>query len=134
MKVIILGGGFCGAIIAKKLDRQKELDVTLIDTKNYFEYSPSLWKLLLRPSYHQRLMIPYRLFLKRTRLITDPIHHVTPECIETKKEKLPYDYLVISTGIDYPIFLKNKKDVFPIKSGVEVIHYSEKVAGSHIRF
>ena len=128
MKVIILGGGFCGAIIAKKLNRQKELDVTLIDTKNYFEYSPSLWKLLLRPPYHQRLMIPYSLFLKRTRVITDPIQHVTPECIETKKEKLPYDYLVISTGIDYPIYLKNKKDVFPIKSGVEVIHYSEKVA------
>ena len=36
MKVIILGGGFCGAITAKKLDRQKELDVTLIDTKRLF--------------------------------------------------------------------------------------------------
>ncbi len=128
MKVIILGGGFCGAIIAKKLNRQKGLDVTLIDTKNYFEYSPSLWKLLLRPSYHQHLKIPYSLFLNRTRVVTDPIHHVTPEGIETKKKKLHYDYLVISTGIDYPISLKNKKDVFPIKSGGEVSKYSEKVA------
>ena len=127
MKVIIIGGGFCGAIIAKKLNWQKELEVTLFDTKEYFEYSPSLWKLLLYPSYHQRLMIPYNQFLNHTHVINDTITHVTPECIETKKEKLLYDYLVISTGIDYPIFLKNKKNVFTVKSGVEVTQYSEKV-------
>jgi NADH dehydrogenase FAD-containing subunit len=130
MKVIILGGGFCGAMIAKKLDRQEELDVTLIDTKEYFEYTPSLWKLLLHTSYHQNLMIPYNKFLKRTRILTDPLCYVNPECIETKKEALPYDYLVISTGIDYPIFLKNKKNVFTIKSGTEVIQYSEKIEKS----
>jgi NADH dehydrogenase FAD-containing subunit len=128
MKVIILGGGFCGAMIAKKLDREKKFDVTLIDTKEYFEYTPSLWKLLLRPSYHQHLMIPYNKFLKRTRIITDPLRYVTPEVIETKKETLPYESLVISTGIDYPIFLKNKRNVFTIKSGAEVIQYNEKVA------
>jgi NADH dehydrogenase FAD-containing subunit len=131
MKVVILGGGFSGAVIAKKLDRHKELEVTLLETKEYFEYSPSIWKLLLLPSYHKQLIIPYKQFLKHARLITDPIHHVTPECIETEKEKLPYDYLVISTGIDYPIFLKNTKDVFTIKSGVEVKQHSEKVAEAH---
>jgi NADH dehydrogenase FAD-containing subunit len=130
MNVVILGGGFCGAMVAKKLDRQKDLNVTLIDTREYFEYLPSLWKLLLHPLYHQHLMIPYNKFLKRTRIITDSLCHVTPEFIETKKETLPYEYLVISTGIDYPIFLKNKKNVFTIKSGTEIIQYSEKVANA----
>ena len=60
-------------------------------------------------------MIPYNLFLNRTRIIIDSTYRVTPECIETEKEKLPYDYLVISTGIDYPINLKNTKNVFVIK-------------------
>jgi NADH dehydrogenase FAD-containing subunit len=128
MKVVILGGGFCGAMIAQKLDRQKELDVTLINTKEYFEYIPGIWKLLLHPSYHQHLMIPYNKFLKRTRIITDSLLHVTPEVVETKKVTLPFESLVISTGIDYPIFLKNKKNVFTIKSGIEVVQYSEKVA------
>jgi NADH dehydrogenase FAD-containing subunit len=128
MKVVILGGGFCGAVIAKKLNRYKELEVTLFDTKDYFEYSPSIWKLLLHPSYHRRLIIPYRQFLNRTRIITDIIRNVTPEYVETEKEKLVYEYLVVSTGIDYPVFLKNKENVFTIKSGTEVTQYSEKVA------
>ena len=128
MKVVILGGGFCGAFIAKKLDTQKELDVILIDKKEYFEYSPSLCKLLSTPSYHKRITIPFTQFLKNTRIITDSIVQVTPELIEITKERLPFDYLVIATGIDYPIFLDDTEHVFTIKSGDEVTLHAEKVA------
>jgi len=128
MRVIILGGGFCGALIAKKLDRQKELEVILIDKKDYFEYSPSLWKLILEPNYHKKIIVPFKNFLKRIRVITDPLIRVTPRFVETEKEKLTFDYLVISTGIDYPIFLENKNNVFTIKSGLEVFEYSKKVS------
>jgi apoptosis-inducing factor 2 len=127
MKVVILGGGFCGALIAKKLDRQKELEVILIDKKEYFEYSPSLCKLLSSPSYHNRIIIPFAQFLKHTRVITEPVVNVTPKVIETKKEKLSFDYLVIATGIDYPIFLENTKHVFAVKSGIEVIQFSHRI-------
>jgi apoptosis-inducing factor 2 len=127
MKVIILGGGFCGAYIAKKLDNKKNLEVTLIDKKDYFEYSPSLWKLLSNPSYHKRIIVPFSHILKHTRIITDPLTQVTPEYVEIKKEKIPFDYLVIAIGIDYPIFLKNTKNVFVVKSGEEVIQNTRRL-------
>lgn len=127
MKVVILGGGFCGALIAKKLDKKKELEVVLIDKKEYFEYSPSLSKLLLYPSYHKHIIVPYTQFLKHTRVITEPIVNITPKTVELQKEKLSFDYLVIATGIDYPIFLKNTKHVFAVKSGIEVMQYSQKI-------
>jgi NADH dehydrogenase FAD-containing subunit len=85
MKVIIIGEGFCGAYIAKKLDNKKNLDVTLIDKKDYFEYSPSLWKLLSNPFYHKRIIVPFTLFLKHTHIINDPLIQVTPDYVEIKK-------------------------------------------------
>ena len=82
MKVVILGGGFCGAYVAKKLDKQKNFEVVLIDKKEYFEYSPSLWKLLADPSYHTHIKVPFVHVLRHTRIITDPLTRVTPEFVE----------------------------------------------------
>jgi len=127
MKVVILGGGFCGAWVAKKLDRLNDLDVVLVDTKDYFEYSPSIWKLLLDTRMYPKIIVPHTRYLKRTRIVTDPLIQVTPSFVQTKKEKIRFDYLVISTGIDYPIFLKDKQNVFTVKSGTEVMKYTKKV-------
>ena len=128
MKIVILGGGFCGALVAKALDRRKDLEVILIDKKEYFEYTPSIWKLLTNPSYHKKIIVPYKQFLKRTRIITDPVVQVTPDLVETEQESITFDHLVLSTGIVYPIFLKNTTNVFTVKSGTEVAQHSKKVA------
>jgi len=130
MRIIILGGGFCGAFIAKQLDKEKNLEVLLIDKKGYFEYSPSLWKLLLNPINHEKYIVPFSKFLKNNHIITDPVLKVTPKFVETEKEKLTFDYLVVSTGIEYPISLNNIKNVFTVKSGLEVLQNSKKVTNA----
>jgi len=130
MRIIILGGGFCGSLIAKELDKQKDIEVVLIDKKEYFEYSPSLWKLLLNPGNHKKYLVPFTRFLRRTRLITTTVLQVTPKFVETETEKLAYDYLVISTGIEYPIFLENTKNVITVKSGVEVVQNSDTITNA----
>lgn len=127
MRIIILGGGFCGCRIAKRLEKQKNIEVVLLDKKTYFEYSPSLWKLLLNPEDHKKYIVPFSKFLKNTRLITTSVLQVTPTYIQTETEKLTFDYLVISTGIEYPIFLKNTKNVITIKSGAQVVRNSKKI-------
>ncbi len=128
MKVVILGGGFCGAWVAKKLDANPSFDIVLIDTKEYFEYTPSIWKLLTDASYQRKIMVPYTRFIRRGRVSTSPLVKVTPRTVETKHETIPFDYLVISTGIEYPIFLDNTTNVFTVKSGTEVLKYHEKVS------
>jgi NADH dehydrogenase FAD-containing subunit len=130
MRIVILGGGFCGALLAKELDKQKHIEVVLVDKKEYFEYSPSLWKLLLNPENHKNYIVPFSQFLRRTRLITTPLRQVTPTFVETETEKLTFDYLVISTGIEYPISLHNTQNVFAVKSGVDIVQNSREVAAA----
>ncbi|MBD3262226.1 MAG: hypothetical protein GF334_11270 [Candidatus Altiarchaeales archaeon] len=42
LEVVVLGGGFCGAAVAKHLDKVKGLKVVLIDDEDFFEYTPGL--------------------------------------------------------------------------------------------
>ena len=127
MRIVILGGGFCGAIIAKKLDTCRKLEITLIDQKNYFEYTPSIHKVVSCPSYLDKITVPYSHFLKNVRVIIDNIVHVTPTFVKTEKKKIDFDYLVVSTGIDYPIMLENKENVFVLKNGNEAAEMSTKL-------
>jgi NADH dehydrogenase FAD-containing subunit len=127
MKVVIVGGGFCGSMVAKKLDKHRDIDITLINKNNYYEFSPGLPKVIVKPAYHQKIIVPYSRFLKHTKIITDSLIQINSKFVETKKEKVHFDYLVISTGIDYPIFLQNTQNVFTIKSGNIVKEMSEKI-------
>lgn len=127
MKIVILGGGFCGALIAKKLDAARELEIILIEKKHYFDYSPSIHKVVIHPSYLRKVIVPYYSFLEHVHIIIDNVIKVTPTYIETKKNKIGYDYLIISTGIDYPIMLKNKENVFVLKYASDAVDMSTKI-------
>jgi NADH dehydrogenase FAD-containing subunit len=127
MKLVIVGGGFCGALIARILDKRKEIETTLVDKKTYFEYTPSIHKVVFDPCYRQKITVPYSYFLKYTRIVKSNFLEVTPEFVETEKERIYFDYLVISTGIEYPIFLENKKNVFALKSGIEAVKMSGSI-------
>ncbi len=130
MKVIIVGGGFCGALIAKKLEKVKNISTTLVDKKSYFEYQPSLPKAIFKPSYILKIRKEYSSFLKNTKIIVDTIKKVSKNYIETTKSKISFDILVISTGIDYPIYLKNKENVHILKNGYEALEISKKIKNS----
>ena len=42
-RVVVLGGGFAGSFIAKQLVKHTDLvDLTLIDTKEFFEHTPAV--------------------------------------------------------------------------------------------
>ncbi len=127
MKLVILGGGFCGALVAKLLDKRKDIELTLIDKKDYFEYTPSIHKVIFNAAYHKKITVPFSHFLKRTRIVTDKLVQVTPRFVETEREKIRFDYLVIATGIDYPIFLNNKENVCTLKSGLEAAQMGAKI-------
>ncbi|MFP4050926.1 MAG: NAD(P)/FAD-dependent oxidoreductase [Thermoplasmata archaeon] len=130
MKVVIAGGGFCGSMVAKRLDKNPEIDVTLIDEKKYFEYYPSLPKLITDPDYHDKIIKPYSQFLENTDIIVERIEKMSPKYVLTKNRKVEFDVLVVSLGAEYPIYLENKKDVFIVRSGKEVKELSKKIGKS----
>ncbi len=130
MKVVILGGGFCGSMVAKKLDQIKDIDTVLVDKEDHFVYYPSLPKLITDPGYRENITKPYSTFLKNTDIITERIVKITPKYISTVKNRIDHDILVICLGADYPIYLEDKKDVFTLRSIDEVTRLSERVEGS----
>lgn len=112
MRVIIVGGGFCGALVAKKLGRRKDMEVLLFDKKDYFEFTPGDHKLLFSPKHAKKIRSSYNSFIGNTKLITDEVVRITPGKVETAFEQYSYDYLIISTGVEYPIRLDNKENIY----------------------
>jgi apoptosis-inducing factor 2 len=128
MKVVIVGGGFCGALIAKHLESNKTISVTLIDKKPYFEYIPGAIFCITHPEYVKHLRISYHRFLVHTTCITDEIKNITDTTVITKNQTIPFDYAVICTGSHYPIFLKSKTNVYRVHNCTEAIRVSKKIA------
>jgi len=127
MRVVILGGGFCGSMVAKRLDNIDDLDVILIDKEPYFEYYPSLPKLITNPDHHEKIIKRYSMFLKDVKIITEKVVKITPGDVLTTKRTVDFDILVISLGANYPIYLDDKKNVFTVSSGKEVKELSKRI-------
>jgi len=100
-QVVIVGGGFAGAKIAKAL--QSKFDVTLIDNKDYFEYTPSILRIPLKPKLVKHIRIKHKDYLKKAKVVTTPAHTITKTHALTKDLELPYDYLVLATGAKYAV-------------------------------
>jgi len=127
MRLLIIGGGFCGALVAKLLDSNPDFEITLFDKKDYFEYTPSIHKVIFNAGFHHKITVPFKKFLKRTQIVTEPVISITPGFVETASERYSYDCLVVSIGIDYPIFLENKENVCTLKNGLEAAHMGAKI-------
>ncbi len=127
MRVVVVGGGFCGSLVAKRLHSYRDIDLTVIDSKPYFEYYPSLAKVLFQPSHLEKLTVPFHKFLEGSRVVTAPVVSVTPDCVRTADESFSFDALVLSPGIQYPIFLKNTEGMVTIRSGAELAAFSPRV-------
>jgi NADH dehydrogenase FAD-containing subunit len=131
MKVVVIGGGFCGALVAKGLEKIDGIKTVLIDKKSYYEYQPSLPKVIFKPSYLSKIRIEYSSIIKNSEIIIETVEEITKDYVKTSKNKISYDILVISTGIDYPIFLKNKNNVYVIKNGEDALEISKKIQNSN---
>ena len=122
-----MGGGFCGVLVAKKLEKIDNLDLVLIDKKPYFEYQPSFHKVIFKPSLIHKIRIDYKSCLKHTKILIDTVEKVNKKNIKTKSESINFDILVITTGIDYPIFLDNKEGVHVLKTGDDALNIANKI-------
>jgi len=55
--VLVVGGGFAGLEIVMRL--AGEFDVTLVDSKSYFEYTPGVLRCMMQPEHLQRITRVY---------------------------------------------------------------------------
>ncbi|XP_061343314.1 uncharacterized protein LOC133289376 [Gastrolobium bilobum] len=101
-KVVIVGGGVAGAILAKSL--QHHANITLIDPKEYYEIPWACLRGLVEPSFAERTVINHReYFTKGDLVISSAINISETEVLTADGRQIAYDYLVIATGHTEPI-------------------------------
>ncbi|KAL0460002.1 UNVERIFIED_CONTAM: Apoptosis-inducing factorA [Sesamum latifolium] len=101
-RVVVVGGGVAGSLIAKSL--QFQADVTLIDPKEYFEIPWASLRAKVEPSFAERSVIYHKDYLTNGRLVVSKAISISNSQVLTTEGRLvTYDYLVIATGHDDPL-------------------------------
>jgi len=101
-EVVIIGGGYAGINVAKALD--SEVNVVLIDKKEFFWHNIAGLRAAVQPGFEDKCIIPYTKCLKYGRFIQGSITHIDTEqkkldcSLDYGVENITYDYLVVCTG------------------------------------
>ncbi len=101
-RIVIIGGGFAGISLAKKL-KNLEVQLVMIDKHNYHTFQPLLYQVSTSGLEPDSIAYPLRKVLNNLndfhfRWAT--VEHIDPEqqIISTTKGSLTFDYLVVATG------------------------------------
>lgn len=101
-KIIIVGGGFAGINLAKKL-KNAPVEVLMLDRHNYHTFQPLLYQVATGALEVETIAFPIRRIFQKQKNFTFLIAEVTkviPEqnIIETSIGAFSFDYLVLATG------------------------------------
>jgi NADH dehydrogenase len=122
-KVVIVGGGFAGLNLAKKLTGNKHFEVTVVDINNYHFFPPLLYQVSTAFIEASNISYPFRKLFQGRRNIRfhmGRLLKVTPggNSIETDTGELNYDYLVLAMGTETNFFGNQNiiSNTLPMKS------------------
>ncbi|HEV2205858.1 MAG TPA: FAD-dependent oxidoreductase, partial [Candidatus Acidoferrales bacterium] len=107
-RVVIVGGGFGGLFAATSLARAP-VSITLIDKRNYHLFRPMLYQVATGLLSADQIAGPLRSILSKYRNIEVLQDEVTgieaaKRVVNLRQHQLPYDYLILATGIQYNYF------------------------------
>ncbi len=126
-KIVIIGGGFAGALAAYKLE--KDFDVILIDTKDYFEFTPSILRTIIEPAHLKKIQVRHSHYLHRAQLWQEEVTSITEKNAKTASKTILYDYLIIASGSTYHSPIKEKKVVFAARAD-ELRDYAQRLSAA----
>ena len=137
-RVVIVGGGFGGLAAAKAL-RKAPVKVILIDRTNHHVFQPLLYQVATSVLAPSQISSPLRGILRKQKNTTVIMGEVTgvdkeQRCVfvnspDRERVPVPYDYLVLATGVRHSYFghdefekfapgLKNLADAVAIRNKV----------------
>ena len=121
-RIVIIGGGFAGISLAKKL-KNIDVQIVLIDKHNYHTFQPLLYQVSTSGLEPDSIAYPLRKVLKNLnnfhfRWAT--VEHIDPDqqIISTSTGSLTFDYLVMATGTKTNFFGNTsiEKNAMPMKN------------------
>ena len=134
MKLIILGGGFGGLRLARKLNNKTGFDITLIDRFNYHQFQPLFYQVATAGLDASNISFPLRKVFHKSKNVKIRLADVQQIQIQEKKVVtdigvFDYDALVIATGADTNFFGNTNlmANAFPMKSTVEALQLRNRL-------
>ncbi|EDM35260.1 putative NADH dehydrogenase [Pedobacter sp. BAL39] len=127
-RVIIVGGGFGGIELAKKL-RHQDIDVVMVDKHNYHTFQPLLYQVATGGLEAESIAFPLRKIFKGQRNLTFRVAELLAvdtqrNCIRTSIGTMEYDHLVLATGSTSNFFGQQEiqANAMPMKSIPEALN------------
>jgi NADH dehydrogenase len=134
MKVVIVGAGFGGLRLARKLNNKDGFDVILIDKVNYHQFQPLLYQVATAGLDASNISFPLRKVFqksKNVRIRMAEVREIIPSehKVITNNEEIDYDILVMATGTETNFFGNRQlsENTFPMKSTVEALQLRHKL-------
>jgi NADH:ubiquinone reductase (H+-translocating) len=134
LKVVIIGGGFGGLRLARKLSRNKNFDITLIDRFNFHQFQPLFYQVATAGLDASNISFPLRKVFHKEKNIHFRMADVKSINTVQKKvisdaETFSYDILVLATGADTNFFGNEElmSHAYPMKSTVEALQIKYKL-------
>ncbi len=128
-RIVIIGGGFAGLNLVKQLNRHDEFQVVLIDKNNYHQFQPLFYQVAMAGLEPSSIVFPFRKLLQKSnncyfRMTDVQAVNLEEKTILTSIGALPYDKLIIATGVDTNYFGNQllAQNVIPMKSVSEALY------------
>ena len=134
MKLIIIGGGFGGLRLARKLSNRSGFEITLLDKFNYHQFQPLFYQVATAGLDASNISFPLRKVFHNSRNVRFHMAEVK-EIIPGEKKvitdigEFEYDVMVIATGADTNFFgnAAMQEHAMPMKSSVEAIELRHRI-------
>jgi NADH dehydrogenase len=134
MKVVIVGAGFAGLALARKLSNKKNIQVVLIDKNNYHQFQPLFYQVATAGLDASNISFPLRKIFhgsKNVKILVAEVSEIRPseKMVITSVGQMNYDYLVLAQGATTHFFGNKaiEQYSFPMKSTVEALQLRHRL-------
>jgi NADH dehydrogenase len=134
IKVVIVGAGFGGLRLARKLNNKPGFEVVLIDKYNYHQFQPLFYQVATAGLDPSNISFPLRKAFhgsKNVRIRVEELREVRAHenTVVTSTEVHKYDVLCLALGADTNFFGNQNMiaNAFPMKSTVEALQLRHRL-------
>lgn len=136
-RVVIVGGGFAGLTLARKLAK-KDYQIVLIDKNNYHQFQPLFYQVAMSGLEPSSIVFPLRKLFQHKKNVF--IRMAEVQSIDTKSNtiystlgELQFDYLVLAVGADTNFFGNEKiaNKAIPMKSVSEALYLRNRILNDY---
>lgn len=133
-KIVIIGAGFAGLRLARKLSKNKQFEIWLIDKNNYHQFQALFYQVATSGLEPSSISFPLRKVFQNKKNVfvrCATVTKINPETksIETTVGTIDFDFLVIANGATTNYFNNEqiKNNAFPMKSVSEALFIRNQI-------